>query len=97
MSTLRAARFFLDGGSPVEGWTSGLTWNGFACPLFDCDQLGAACVALEAAGLQCGTGGPDGLVIRDPEGNETRVQPDDEGRYSLEGFTWHEWQEGDPE
>jgi hypothetical protein len=98
MSTLRAARFFLDGGKPVDGWTSGDTWNGFACPLFSCDQLGAACAALEAAGLQCGSTGVDGVLVRDPEGNETKIQPDvDEGLYSFAMFTWHEWHAGDPE
>lgn len=87
---LRAARFFLDGGQPVQGWTLGLTWNGFACPLFDFDQLGAACAALEAAGLQCGSTGVDGVLVRDPEGNESRIQPDEEGFYSFDSFTWHE-------
>lgn len=97
MSTLRAARFFFDGGKPVQGWTSGLTWNGFACPLFDCEQLGAACAALEAAGLQVGCTGVDAVLVRDPEGNETQIYPDEEGFYNFDRFTWHEWREGDPE
>lgn len=90
MSTKRAARFFLDGGKPVQGWTDGSTWNGFACPLFDSEQLGAALAALEAAGLECGTSGVDGLLIRDPEGNETKIYPRLDGLYPLDAFTWHE-------
>lgn len=91
MSSLRAGYFFFDTGKPVPGWTVGRTWNGFACPLFDSTQLGAACAALEAAGLQCGSFGVDGILIRDPEGNETKVYPDvDQGLYSLDGFTWNE-------
>lgn len=93
MSTLRAAHFYFDSGKPVRGWTTGDTWNGFACPLFDNDQLPAAFAALEACGLTCGTSGPDGIVIRDPEGNETRIQPDEQGLYTFAGFTWHATEE----
>lgn len=94
---MRAAWFYFDSGKPVPGWTTGDTWNGFACPYFDSVQLPAACAALEACGLTCGSVGVDGIVIRDPEGNETRIRPDEEGPaaglYRFEGFTWHETEE----
>lgn len=85
---MKRAQFFLDGGAPVEGWTTGETWNGFAVPSFDAAQIGAALAELRAAGLTAHLV-DDVVVLEDPDMGVTRYEENGAGLWELDGLCWN--------